>query len=62
MKLKLPSSVLFGLTIAYGVVIAILGALGSEAVGMVAFIGALIVGGLWAVRGVLEDRERRSSS
>jgi len=56
MKLMLSPPVLLTLSIAYGALIAVLGALGSSATGTVALIGALVVGGLWAVRGVLQSR------
>jgi len=44
------------LSICYGIVIAILGALDSPAIGIVAIVGALILGGLWAARGILSRR------
>jgi hypothetical protein len=50
------SRVLIVLTLVYGITIAILGAVGASAVGLVAMIGALIVGGLWAVRGLFADK------
>lgn len=51
----LSSRVLIVLSLAYGIVIAILGAIGSSALGIVALIGALIVGGLWVVRAVVSE-------
>jgi hypothetical protein len=51
MNAILSTRVLLVLTIVYGGVIAILGAIGTSAVGLVAVIGAVIIGGLWAVRG-----------
>jgi hypothetical protein len=44
------------LSICYGIVVAILGALDSPAIGIVAIVGALILGGLWAVRGLVSRR------
>jgi hypothetical protein len=49
----LSSRVLVVASIVYGIAIAILGVLGSPATALVATIGALVIGGLWAVRGVL---------
>lgn len=48
---------LSGLTMTYGIVLAILGAAGSGALGVVALVGAFVIGGLWALRGMLEDRQ-----
>jgi hypothetical protein len=53
---KLSAPLLVILSICYGITVAILGALDSPATGIVAIIGALVVGGLWAVRGVLSRR------
>jgi hypothetical protein len=53
MTAKTSSRVLLVLSICYGILIGILGALGSSAIGIVAVIGALVIGGLWAVRGML---------
>lgn len=39
-------------SIGYGIAVAILGALDSPAVTLVAIIGGLVIGGLWAVRGL----------
>jgi hypothetical protein len=44
------------LSIVYGGTVAVLGLLNSPAIAIVALVGALIVGGLWAVRGVLSRR------
>jgi hypothetical protein len=52
----LSSRVLIIATIAYGITIGILGVLGTRSVGIVATIGAMILGGLWAVRGLLVKR------
>jgi predicted membrane-bound mannosyltransferase len=56
MNLKLSARVLIVLSMCYGIVIAILGFLDSSAVTTVAVIGALVLGVLWAVRGVLASR------
>jgi hypothetical protein len=53
---KLSAPLLVILSICYGITVAILGALGSSAIGIVAVVGALVVGGLWAVRGILTRR------
>jgi hypothetical protein len=53
MKSILSTEVLVVASICYGIAIAILGVLGSSAIALVATIGALILGGLWAIRGVL---------
>jgi hypothetical protein len=60
MTAQSTSRLLVVLSIAYGIVIAILGALGSSAIALVAMIGALIIGGLWAVRGIYFGGARRS--
>ncbi|MBC6462143.1 hypothetical protein [Actinomadura sp. HBU206391] len=56
MKLMLSPPVLVTLSIAYGALVAVLGALGASATGTVALVGALLIGGLWAVRGVVQSR------
>lgn len=53
---QLYSRLLIVLSLCYGIAIAILGALGSPAVGLAAMIGALVLGGLWALRGVFFGR------
>jgi len=58
MNPKLTSRLLIVLSLCYGIVIAILGALGSSALTIVAIIGALVIGGLWAVRGMFSSRDR----
>jgi hypothetical protein len=50
---KLSARLLIVLSICYGITVAILGALGSSAIGIVAVVGALVLGGLWVVRGLL---------
>ena len=47
------------LTICYGITIAILGTLGSPALTIVAVIGALVIGGLWAIRGAFFRSDRQ---
>jgi MYXO-CTERM domain-containing protein len=62
MQAKSSAVLLTVATIALGITVAILGYVGSTAVGTVAFVGALVVGGLWAVRSIVLDRRRRSAS
>lgn len=50
----LSTPVLIALSLVYGGVLAVLGAIDSSAVGIVALIGAFVVGGLWVLRGVIE--------
>jgi hypothetical protein len=52
----LSTRLLVILSICYGIVVAVLGVLDSSAIGIVAIAGALVLGGLWAVRGVLNRR------
>jgi hypothetical protein len=58
MSPRLSARLLIALSICYGILVAILGALHSSAVGLVAMIGALVLGGLWAVRGLFTSRSR----
>ncbi|HEU4423657.1 MAG TPA: hypothetical protein VFR67_14080 [Pilimelia sp.] len=58
MNPKLSFRLLVVLSICYGIAVAILGALGSAALTIVAVVGALVIGGLWAVRGVFAGRDR----
>jgi len=58
MNPKTSARVLIIVSICYGILIAILGAVDSSAVALVAMIGALVVGALWAVRGFLINRSR----
>jgi membrane associated rhomboid family serine protease len=51
--MKNSALILIILSIAFGVTIGILGALESPAVGTVAMIGGLLLGGLWVIRGLL---------
>jgi len=54
------SRALFVLSLIYGGVIAVLAILGSSALTIVAVIGALVIGGLWAVRGMFISGDRSS--
>jgi hypothetical protein len=56
MNSKRSAQLLVILSIVYGGTVAVLGLLNSPAIAIVALVGALIVGGLWAVRGVLSRR------
>jgi hypothetical protein len=56
MNSKRSAQLLVILSIVYGGTVAVLGLLNSSAIAIVALVGALIVGGLWAVRGVLSRR------
>jgi hypothetical protein len=58
MNPRLSSYVLVALSICYGVAIGILGALESSALLTVTVIGAIVLGGLWAIRGLLISRSR----
>jgi hypothetical protein len=53
MNPKTSAQILIVLSIAYGVTIGILGALDSAAISIVAIVGALVLGGLWVVRGIV---------
>jgi hypothetical protein len=61
MNPQLSARLLITASIFYGIVIAILGYLGSSALTIVAIVGALALGGLWAVRGVFMDRRPKDS-
>ena len=52
------SRLLLVLSICYGITIGILGTLGSPALTIVAVIGALVIGGLWAIRGAFFRGDR----
>jgi hypothetical protein len=52
MSRQLSTRILVGLSILYGMTIGVLGAL-DVAVAPVAIIGAVILGGLWIVRGLV---------
>jgi predicted membrane-bound mannosyltransferase len=58
MNPKTSARVLIIVSVCYGLLIAILGAVGSSAVALVAMIGALVIGALWVVRGILINRGR----
>jgi predicted membrane-bound mannosyltransferase len=53
MNPKTSAQILIILSIAYGVTMGILGALDSSAISIVAIVGALVLGGLWVVRGIV---------
>jgi hypothetical protein len=57
---QLANRVLLVLSIVYGSAIAILAVLDSSALTNFAVIGAIVLGGLWAVRGLLFSRNRSS--
>jgi membrane associated rhomboid family serine protease len=50
MDKSLSARILIAISIVYGLTIAVLGWSGSAAVGGFAFIGGLVIGGLWAMR------------
>ncbi len=50
MNPQLSTRILIVLSIAFGITVAILGVTESSALDTVALIGALVIGGLWAVR------------
>ncbi|WP_162907986.1 hypothetical protein [Allorhizocola rhizosphaerae] len=56
MNSRLSARLLITASIGYGIAVAILGYLGSSALALVAIVGALVLGGLWAIRGVFMDR------
>jgi predicted membrane-bound mannosyltransferase len=58
MNAKTSARILVTLSIAYGVVIGILGTLDSAALTTVAVVGALVLGGLWVIRGLYANRDR----
>jgi hypothetical protein len=53
---KLSSRALVALSVAYGIAIGILATFDSPAMTTVAVIGALVLGGLWVVRGLFVKR------
>jgi hypothetical protein len=57
MNPQLSARILIAASICYGITIAILGYLGSSAIATVAVIGALVLGGLWAMRGIFIKRQ-----
>jgi len=60
MNPKTSARVLVALSVAYGVLIGILGALDSGALTTTAVIGAVLLGGLWVVRGLFISRQQQS--
>jgi hypothetical protein len=57
MSPKTSARILVALSIAYGVAIGILGTFNSSVITPVAVVGALVIGGLWVIRGVFTDKE-----
>jgi hypothetical protein len=57
MNPKTSSSILIVATVVYGIVIGLLGATGSGAVGIVATVGAGILAAGWVARGVFANRD-----
>jgi hypothetical protein len=58
MDQKTSGLVLVILSVAYGITVGILGYFGSSVLVSFTVIGALVLGGLWVVRGLLANRER----
>jgi hypothetical protein len=58
MNRKRSAQILIGLSIGYGVTVGLLGVFAPAAVAPVAIVGAMVLGGLWAIRGVLLDDRR----
>jgi hypothetical protein len=56
MNSGLSAKLLIAASIVYGITIGFLGYLGSSAVGIFAVAGALVLGALWAIRGVFIKR------
>ena len=55
---KTSTRALVALSLVYGITIGILAAVDSSATTAVAIIGALVIGALWAVRGLLVRRDQ----
>jgi uncharacterized membrane protein len=53
---ELATRLLIALSLCFGIAVAILGVLDSPAIGLVAAIGAIVLGGLWALRGAFFGR------
>jgi ABC-type uncharacterized transport system permease subunit len=58
MDAKFSMRIMIALSVCYGALIGILGALNSSAVGAVAVVGAMVLGALWVVRGLFQRRDR----
>lgn len=54
----LSARLLTALSIAYGLLVALIAVFAESALSAVAIVGALVVGGLWALKGVFSDRPR----
>ncbi|GAA4008196.1 hypothetical protein GCM10022247_33000 [Allokutzneria multivorans] len=52
---KRSGQALLLLTILFGATVGVLGMLDSAATGVVAIIGAIVLGGLWTIRGILSS-------
>jgi hypothetical protein len=59
MNVKLSAQILITFSIGYGTTVALLAVVAPSAVTTVAIIGALVIGGLWAVRGVFLNGRTR---
>ncbi|HZM78405.1 MAG TPA: hypothetical protein VFC19_21985 [Candidatus Limnocylindrales bacterium] len=57
MNPRLSARLLITASIFYGITIGFLGFLGSSAMTVVAVAGALVLGALWAVRGIFMNRQ-----
>ncbi|MFV2171804.1 hypothetical protein ACFHW2_05800 [Actinomadura sp. LOL_016] len=53
-------NILLAVTIAYGLFIALLAVLDVESLGVIAAVGAVIVGGAWGVLGIFSGRNSES--
>jgi len=58
MSPRLSAQILITLSIAYSITIAILGFVGSPGMTVFAFVGAVVIGGLWAIRSVFMNRDQ----
>jgi hypothetical protein len=56
MNPKLTARILVALSVAYGIVVGILAVLHTSGLAAFATIGGIVLGGLWAIRGVLGNR------
>ena len=56
MNPRLSAKLLIAASIVYGITVGFLGYLGSSAVAIFAVAGALVLGTLWAIRGIFMNR------
>ncbi len=56
MTAKLSAQILILLSMAFGITVAVLAIVGSDAVALVAFLGASVLGLLWVARGFFAKR------